>query len=87
MLLQHCYNVVTMFKYIYWLCNCSKWQLNFIHGGNMTNEKSEFEISAENLKVIDNAEFVKIVKREPRKDKVYIPITRNGKKAFLVVQK
>lgn len=53
----------------------------------MTNEKSEFEISAENLKVIDNAEFVKIVKREPRKDKVYIPITRNGKKAFLVVQK
>lgn len=53
----------------------------------MSDENVEFEISAEKLKMIDNAEFVKIVKKEPSKDDVYLPITRNGKRAFLVVQK
>ena len=53
----------------------------------MEDKKEEFKISEEKLKIMDNAEFVKVVKREPKKEDVYVPITKNGKKFFLVVQK
>ena len=52
----------------------------------MTDGKIEFKITEEKLKIMDNAEYFKVVKKEPNEDDVYIPITRNGKKAFLVVR-
>jgi hypothetical protein len=53
----------------------------------MEEKKGEFKISEEKLKIMDNAEFVKVVKKEPKEDDVYVPITKNGKKFFLVVQR
>lgn len=52
----------------------------------MVDEKLKIELSDEKLKMIDNSEFVKITKKV-RPDDIYIPITKNGKKAFLVVKK
>lgn len=52
----------------------------------MANEKSEMKLSEEKIKIIDNAEFVKIV-RKAGPDDIYIPIRKNGKEAFLIVQK
>ena len=51
------------------------------------NREFIFKITEERLKIMDNAEFVKIVKKEPDNNDIYIPITRNGKRVFLVVQK
>lgn len=53
----------------------------------MADKEVEFKITEDELQIMDNAEFFKIVKKEPKGDDVYIPITRNGKKCFLVVQK
>lgn len=57
-----------------------------VKGDNMANEKSEMKLSEEKIKIIDNAEFVKIVKKAGPDD-IYIPIRKNGKEAFLIVQK
>jgi hypothetical protein len=53
----------------------------------MRYKKNGFQISDEKLKIINNAEFVKVVKKEPGNDDVYVPITRNGKKFYLIIQK
>ena len=39
---------------------------------------SNYKKKCRKLKMIDNAEFVKIVKKEPSKDDVYLPITRKN---------
>jgi hypothetical protein len=52
----------------------------------MTDTKLEFKMSAKELKIMDNAEFVKIERKDPGKNNVYVQITRNGKRVFLVVQ-
>ena len=56
---------------------------------SMTNEKVDLKISEKKLKIIDHASFFEIVGKKPSKDDLYLPITRrrDGKKAFIVVQK
>ncbi len=41
-------------------------------------KSAEFKITEEKLRILDNAEFVEIVRKEPKGDVAYLPIHRRG---------
>ena len=41
-------------------------------------KSTEFKITEEKLKILDNAEFVEIVRKKPKGDVAYLPIHRRG---------